>query len=47
MTTLVPFNYDKLAAAKLWLTATPDQSTPSVGDAPYLSAAAYALLTVP
>jgi predicted metal-dependent peptidase len=38
---------DKIAAAKLWLTATPDMSSATVGDAPYLSAAVYALITVP
>ena len=38
---------DLLAAAKMWLTATPTPGGPRVGDMPYLSVALYALVAVP
>lgn len=48
MSTPTSLDTAKLAAAKLWLTATPvGPGTLPVGDAPYLSAAVYALITVP
>lgn len=46
MTDFVALDFDKLAAAKMWLTSTPTSTSAAVGDAPYLSLAVYALVTV-
>src|SRR4051794_11439713 len=44
--TAAALDTDKLAAAKLWLTSTPVVKGVAVGDAPYLTAAVYSLVTV-
>lgn len=43
--TVLSLDLDKLAAAKLWLTS-PSTSAAAAGNAPYLSAAMYSLVTV-